>query len=532
MNKTSNWTIGKKLGVGFGAMGALMLVLAGVSFVSMRSLNEEFDAAANQEALKVDLAGQVGTAGAQMLSLQRGELLRGYMHEIKTAEENHDAEVEQFKLATDLLARIEPLLHTERGKQIHAQMVSVLRTFPAVEAQVWEKTQANHADAATKIYAQNLPEIKKITELAAEFATVQRASLAQEVENGHNLVSRSQWISAGMLMLFFAVAAMMTVMMLRSIGELKRMTVELHESEDQIGSAATQVSGSSASLAQGASEQAASLEETSASIEEISSMTKKNAENSQVAAEVMGAVDKHVKDGNRTLEQMVLSMHEISASSDKIGKIIKVIDEIAFQTNILALNAAVEAARAGEAGMGFAVVADEVRNLAQRSAQAAKDTASLIEDSIAKATEGGQKLQQVTEVIRAITESSAKVKTLVDEVNLGSQEQARGIDEISKAVGQMNQVTQSTAANAEESASASQELSGQATAMSQIVENLRSMVIGNSGETNARRPVSARASIAAPRTIAAPSRRPAKPGMAGVRSASSAIPLEDNFTEF
>jgi methyl-accepting chemotaxis protein len=208
-------------------------------------------------------------------------------------------------------------------------------------------------------------------------------------------------------------------------------------------------------------------------------MTRKNAENSKSAAAMMGEVDHRITEGNRTLERMVTSMREITSSSDKISKIIKVIDEIAFQTNILALNAAVEAARAGEAGMGFAVVADEVRNLAQRSAQAAKDTAALIEESIAKSNEGSTKLQQVTSVIQAITESATKVKTLVDEVNLGSQEQARGIEQISKAIAQMDQVTRSTAANAEESASASEEMSAQAEALNHIVEQLRWLVGGN-----------------------------------------------------
>ena len=151
-------------------------------------------------------------------------------------------------------------------------------------------------------------------------------------------------------------------------------------------------------------------------------------------------------------------MREITSSSDKISKIIKVIDEIAFQTNILALNAAVEAARAGEAGMGFAVVADEVRNLAQRSAQAAKDTAALIAESIAKSGEGSAKLQRVTEVIQAITVSSSQVKTLVDEVNVGSQEQARGIDQISRAVSEMDRVTQNAASGAKGSAASSREL--------------------------------------------------------------------------
>jgi methyl-accepting chemotaxis protein/methyl-accepting chemotaxis protein-1 (serine sensor receptor) len=169
-------------------------------------------------------------------------------------------------------------------------------------------------------------------------------------------------------------------------------------------------------------------------------------------------------------------MNGINSSSEKISKIIKVIDEIAFQTNILALNAAVEAARAGEAGMGFAVVADEVRNLAQRSAQAARDTAGLIEESIAKSNDGKTKLEQVAKAVRSITESSGKVKTLVDEVKLGSQEQARGIEQVAKAITQMERVTQATAASAEESASASEELTAQSEALREIVVELAGMV--------------------------------------------------------
>jgi methyl-accepting chemotaxis protein len=197
-------------------------------------------------------------------------------------------------------------------------------------------------------------------------------------------------------------------------------------------------------------------------------------------------VDHRVGVANQKLEQMVASMTEINTSSEKVSKIIKVIDEIAFQTNILALNAAVEAARAGEAGMGFAVVADEVRNLAQRCAQAAKDTAALIEESLGKSREGMSNLDHVAEAIRSITESSAKVKVLVDEVNLGSQEQERGIEQIAKAIVQMEQVTQKNAANAEESASASEELSGQAETMKAVVGQLQALVIGQ--EKNAGRP--------------------------------------------
>ena len=181
---------------------------------------------------------------------------------------------------------------------------------------------------------------------------------------------------------------------------------------------------------------------------------------------------------------MLGSMNSINESSAKISKIIKVIDEIAFQTNILALNAAVEAARAGNAGMGFAVVADEVRNLAQRSAQAAKDTAELIEDSIQRSTEGSSKLNEVADAIRKITGNAESVRTLVTEVSLGSQEQARGIDQIAKAITQMEQVTQQVAANAEESAASSEELSSQAESLDRVVARLTSMVGGGGDATH------------------------------------------------
>jgi methyl-accepting chemotaxis protein/methyl-accepting chemotaxis protein-1 (serine sensor receptor) len=173
---------------------------------------------------------------------------------------------------------------------------------------------------------------------------------------------------------------------------------------------------------------------------------------------------------------MVEKMKEIDSSSNKIARIIKVIDEIAFQTNILALNAAVEAARAGEAGLGFAVVADEVRNLAQRCAQAARDTAGLIEDSISTSRDGNARLDQMAGNVRAMTESSTKVKSLVDEVNMGSQEQARGMEQIARAVMQMEQVTQRTAASAEESASAGTDLNSHANALRALVHEMREMV--------------------------------------------------------
>ncbi|MBI4909197.1 MAG: hypothetical protein HY820_36595 [Acidobacteria bacterium] len=283
------------------------------------------------------------------------------------------------------------------------------------------------------------------------------------------------------VVVFSAIAVLIvySVVLTRRLGAgLRQVAIELAQGAVQVASAAGQVSSSSQSLAQGASTQAASLEETAASTEEINTMSRKNSENSRMAAELMTTSHQKFVQANQSLDLSVAAMAEINTQSDKIAKIIKVIDEIAFQTNILALNAAVEAARAGEAGMGFAVVADEVRNLAQRCAQAAKDTAALIEESIAKSNTGKVKVDEVAAGIRAITLEAAKVKTLVDEVSLGSQQQARGIEQIGKSISRMDQVTQTTAANAEESASAAEELNAQSETLHGIVVRLTAMVGG------------------------------------------------------
>jgi methyl-accepting chemotaxis protein/methyl-accepting chemotaxis protein-1 (serine sensor receptor) len=276
----------------------------------------------------------------------------------------------------------------------------------------------------------------------------------------------------------------MAVFVLSGVGRMLVTAIrELREGANRVASAAGHVASSSQSLAQGSSEQASSLERTSTSSEEISSMARQNSENSRAAAGLVAQSQEKYAQANQSLDQAVSAMGEIQTQSGRISKIIKLIDDIAFQTNILALNAAVEAARAGGAGAGFAVVANEVRNLAQRCTEAARDTASLIEESIAKSNDGKAVVDRVTVSIRTVTEESAKVKTLVDEVSLGSQEQTRGIEQIGKAMLQMGQVTQQIAAGAEESAAAAEELNAQSCVLKDIVERLTELV--GSGERSA-----------------------------------------------
>jgi methyl-accepting chemotaxis protein/methyl-accepting chemotaxis protein-1 (serine sensor receptor) len=281
-------------------------------------------------------------------------------------------------------------------------------------------------------------------------------------------------ICVGALYLAVFLASVSTIRSLNK--DLTSVVVVLSRSAVQVASASSQIASSSQGLSQGSSEQAASLQEVSASMEEMTAMTRRNAENSSEATAMMAETVSQVALSNKALQEMMMSMTAIRQSSEKVGRINKTIDEIAFQTNILALNAAVEAARAGEAGMGFAVVADEVRNLAQRSAVAARDTADLIEEAITNSSEGARRLEQVASAIRGITDSAGKVKSLVDEVNEASKQQTEGIAQAATAVTQVSTVTQSAAASAEESAAAAQELSAQSQTVSELIRKLESMV--------------------------------------------------------
>ena len=506
--------------------------LAGLAVVSARSAAsavEEIDALGR---VRVD-AGVIRRNMIAMSNSRRGYLLdtnqTGELTRKDEADEGLVAAVERINSTTKDATLLE--LTKAIGDFDHAEL------HPR-ETRVMEMAATDPSQARRLYFDDYLPVREQQDVIVDKLESATIAAAEARLADARTSAARSSYMAliAGLLTLaMLGWSAWSTLSVSR---QLASASLTLSDTADGVLRTSREVGRASQSLSQGATEQAASIEETSASMEEMSSMTRKNADNSRDAANLMGDVDARVQASNRSLGEMVNSMASIQDASQQVAKIIKTIDEIAFQTNILALNAAVEAARAGEAGMGFAVVADEVRKLAQRSAQAARDTAGLIDASLARTQAGTKTVQQVADAIGAITDSVSKVKVLVDEVSAASQQQSQGIEQVTQAIAQMEKVTQTTAATAEESAASSEELNSQAEQALRLVEQLKAVV--GSGAAGAAANAPAFAAAAAPAAAAkAPARMsPAPtsgrvvrmPAPKVVSTAEAAIPFDEEDT--
>ncbi|RXH58775.1 methyl-accepting chemotaxis protein [Granulicella sibirica] len=495
-----SFTIGKKLFLGVGILVAFTFVQGLTAFFTMSSVGDRMHTVVLRTVRKQTLAHEMDRDASDLLAETRGIEVRGFAKD-KTAIDNY---YQQFNATADdmqaSLREIMPLIAKPGDKQSLGEMQESLGVMREADQAVYKAAMAGDMPAMLAVYSDMLlPAQKRQKAAASRVLKSQEQNLSNDSTAAEAAIDGNRWTTGFLLMMSGAMGVVLIVVVKGINHYLRGSVSELAEASVQIASAAGQVASSSQSMAQGASEQAATIEETSSASAEINSMARRTTESSRTTAEIVTHSQESFQKTNESLAEMVGAMEGINESSQKISKIMKVIDEIAFQTNILALNAAVEAARAGEAGMGFAVVADEVRSLAQRCAQAAKDTAGLIEDSILRSSDGRAKVDQVALAIRGVTAEASKIKALVDEINLGSVEQSRGIDQISRAIIQMEQVTQSGAANAEESAAAAEELNAQAEAMRDIVGRLRVMVDGASsslamggGYAGAFRPAMAR----------------------------------------
>ncbi|MFH1550554.1 MAG: methyl-accepting chemotaxis protein, partial [Planctomycetota bacterium] len=345
------------------------------------------------------------------------------------------------------------------------------------------------AKKAHAVYtSKTVPALEKVQGSLHKIAKIVEEKVAADEAEQMQTAYSTQW-GVGIVSVIAGIASLvLAVFLTRSITRpINRIIEGLTSGAEQTASASGQVSSASQSLAEGASEQAAGIEETSSSLEEMSSMTKQNAANAQQANTLAKDARNVADKGSEAMGRMSKAIDDIKKSSEETSKIIKTIDEIAFQTNLLALNAAVEAARAGEAGKGFAVVAEEVRNLAQRSAEAARNTSDLIEGAVKNAENGVNISGEVAKSLEEIVSGVRKVDELLGEIAAASNEQAQGIEQVNTAVTQMDQVTQTNAANAEESAAASEELSAQAEQLQGMVVELQTLVGGSSTLQNTGR---------------------------------------------
>jgi methyl-accepting chemotaxis protein len=475
----NNWTISRRVVAGFATMLLIIVALGVFALWRMMGLAQNISVLADGSLPSVLTLKQAA-------NVSRDNLI--YLLQIDpqgSAERN--TQLEQ-KIAANTVRRDEllkayesqGLISDDEDRRLFDEVKRARETMTVSRSRSIELLHQGKADEARQLQEETvIPDYDKYLK-AIDLDVEYNAKLGQAAaQAGKTSALFSVRLIGVALGLAFLLTVLLAWQVIRSTNRaLNDITVNLDRGALQTASAARQVSMASQTLASGASEQAASVEETSTSLEEMSSMIRATAENAEKAKDLASEARSVAAAGSRTMAEMTHAMAAIDSSSAEVAKIVKNIDEIAFQTNILALNAAVEAARAGEAGAGFAVVADEVRSLAQRSAAAAKETADKIEAAIANSRKGSQCSAKVEESLTQIAEKVSSTDSLVAEIATAAREQAQGIEQINAAIAQMDKVSQSNSASAEESASAAEELDAQAETLKDLVAKLRLLVGG------------------------------------------------------
>lgn len=498
-------TIGKRIILGFSAVVALIAGVGGYTYMKLRSIDDATTVLASDCLPGTYYSGQINSLAAENF----GRMLRHVLADSKSEMDAIEQRLTADRAAVDtMLSTYESSITTPDDRKAYDAVIVARNAFRAANSDVIPLSRELKTKEATALINDKVvPAYQKYSDALSGLAELNKSRGNTAAKTSTDAVqSAVTGLYAGVGTALLVACGIGFVIIRSTNRALLQVASVLAQGSEQVASASAQVSSSSQNLAQGASEQAASLEESSSSINEMASMIRKTTETSQQANTLSDEAKRSTDAGSAAMERMATAITDIEASSQETAKIIKTIDEIAFQTNLLALNAAVEAARAGEAGKGFAVVAEEVRNLAMRSAEAAKNTSSLIEESVNKAKNGVTIAQSVATSLKQINDSTSRVTGLIAEIAAATREQSAGIDQISQAVSQMDKVTQTNAANAEETAAASEELSAQAEQMQGCVNQLQTLV----GAVGVRTTLAPTTTSAAVQTTHKSSTRPAK----------------------
>lgn len=456
------------------AIGSLLIVSIGL--FKMSEIKSSLNVIVDSTATRVSLAKEIRALFyVQMLNE------RNYVLEDST---------ENKKKIDDLMSRRNDEIHkrmeqysdlaTEEGRRNLQEFKDTYKAWWVISAQVRDLS-FKHSDKEAYALAskEGSPLKKKAEDIIISITERNEKWMTQAVHDTDEQYKQARLIMICASLLSILIGISIGAVVLRRLSRMINRVIEnLNDNASQVSQAAQQIASASVELSEATTEQASSLEETVATLEELTSMVKVNADNTSQAALLSQEANHTATRGQHSMSGLLKSMTEVSADSKRIEEIISVIDSIAFQTNLLALNAAVEAARAGEQGKGFAVVAEAVRNLAQKSAEAAKDINSLIKSSVEKIERSNNQAIESGEVLKQILNAIQKIQDLNKEIASASEEQSNGLSQISKAMNQLDQTTQVNAASSEEAAASAEELSAQADTLTRVVETLTITIHG------------------------------------------------------